>query len=1062
MRICPQCRSTITLDASTVVSNAACSNCGAPLALAERTGRADAVETPRRIEQFELLELVGSGGYGSVWKAYDSELDRIVAVKVARCPVGDAYEQRQSEALAREARAAAQLKHPGIVAVHQVGIHDGAPYVVSQFIEGTNLKQQLAERQHSPHETARLCLELCAALEHAHQAGVIHRDLKPSNILMDAAGRPHIADFGAAKRDRGDITVTLHGRVLGSPAYMSPEQALGEGRYVDRRTDVYALGVILYELLTGDLPFRGTTEVVIWKILTQEPSSPRLLRMDLPRDLETICLKCLEKRPERRYDSAQALADDLARFLAGEPIHARPVGRMEKALKWAKRRPVVATTLAALTIAGLSVLALGLEYQRRLWKLNEQLQAAVSDARNSALELGKRELEMRQRVYVADVHQALDAWKAGNLDQARELLDRQVPAPNMPDLRAFEWHHLHRRASPLPCLVLGRHAGPAYAVAYSPDGTSIASGGEDGTVRFYGASGEMRWTRDLSARAVESLAFTRDGRLVAAACEDGTVSLCDCASGEVERTVKVHEACVNAVAVSPDGDLLASASEDRTIALWDPRDMHLVRRFNPLPDVVDSLSFSRDGTRLASSIASGIATIHEVSTGKALWEHSHGHPVRDLVFAARKDELLTACHDGTVRLFLPDQRDAVAKFEGLTTPVQSVDLLPGDRYVVASAKDGAVRVWDAEFGILHEVLRNPGGRVYAVAASPRDDRFATVDADGYLCVWDLRAPNRRTVLESIIPVNEQVFSPSGDAIYLALGDRIAKFAVSLRPDPAPVPIEELASRSRLPLQWHMITGATCIAVDSTGTRVASGFTTHRVMLIDSATGTVRKTLRSGAGDARVNGIAFSPDGRELAVAADDGGLYLWSIETETIARHVAVSPQSLQRVVYSPDGALILCVGAHGVVATYRRDAGQAEQFSFDPLIITRGAAISPDGLFAATGGTDRQVAIWSMRPFASRRKLPAIPTAVNSLAFSPDGRALAIAGEDGTVRFYNVATWQEMISLKCRLPLISCVAFSPRRDWLAVSLTNSPPVATRAGSLGELDFIDARPPSER
>ncbi|HTN75024.1 MAG TPA: serine/threonine-protein kinase, partial [Pirellulaceae bacterium] len=344
---CPLCHEPLAIVVDQPLDDIHCASCQGRFSLASDAPGLKDRQPVTRIAHFELLERLGMGGFGTVWKATDTQLERTVAIKIPR--QGQLTPDDVEEFL-HEARIAARLKHAHIVTVHNIGREGDIVYIVSDWIDGVSLARFNDTKRLTHVEVAELMITICDALHFAHQEGIVHRDLKPGNILLDADSVPHITDFGLAKRSIGEVAITADGDILGTPAYMSPEQARGEGNLADRRTDVYSLGVILFELLTDFLPFRGNITMLLHHAVHSDPPNPRTLNSTVSRDLATICLKCLEKNPAKRYASAKELADELRRYLAGDAILARPISASEQLWRWCRKNPRIPSLSAALLL----------------------------------------------------------------------------------------------------------------------------------------------------------------------------------------------------------------------------------------------------------------------------------------------------------------------------------------------------------------------------------------------------------------------------------------------------------------------------------------------------------------------------------------------------------------------------------------------------------------------------------------------------------------------------------------------------------------------------------------
>jgi eukaryotic-like serine/threonine-protein kinase len=740
----------------------------------------------RYFGDYESLEEIARGGMGVVYKARQVTLNRTVAVKMI---LGGCLASPDDVKRFRvEAEAAAQLDHPGIVPIYEVGEHEGNHYYSMGFVDGPSLAARVTQGPLPPREAAELVRAVAEAVHYAHEKGVIHRDLKPSNVLLDEQGRPRVTDFGLAKLTESASGLTGTGQILGTPSYMPPEQAAAQVRAIGRAADVYSMGAILYCLLTGRPPFQAATPVeTLPQVQQQEPVPPRTLNPDVPLDLDTIALKCLDKNPHRRYGKAQELADELDRFRTGRPIRARRVGAAERGLKWLRRHPAPAALMLVTAVAVLAVVAalVGRSYNAKLESVNDRLEVAAKDLKKSltTVEIEKKEAD-RQRAlaraaeskarryfYAAQMAQVEQARKEGQTGQVLQILRSVIPDnPDQDDPRGWEWHHLWRFYHGEDSRLRG-HKGAVTAVAFSPDDKLLASGGDDATIRFWDVvTGKETRTLKAHSGRVTGLSFSPKGERLASSSADGTVKVWDVAAGRESLSLTGHEAAVTSVAFSPDDRHIASGSDDKSVRLWDTTTGETVT-MKSFANPVSGVDFSPDGQRIACVTRSENEV---VSTQSVLWE-----PFQD-------SEVQLAYNSRNAVAFSPDGKSiasaatAMKVTDGFEKPhvivcnasnasneqrlaehestITDLAFTLDGKWLASSSFDQTVRIWDAttykEVHIFHDQAS-----VYAIAFSPDGLRLASASGDGSVKIWSLPGMVERTVQSG--PVNSVVFSPDG-------------------------------------------------------------------------------------------------------------------------------------------------------------------------------------------------------------------------------------------------------------------------------------------------------------
>jgi WD40 repeat protein/tetratricopeptide (TPR) repeat protein/predicted Ser/Thr protein kinase len=911
---------------------------------------------------YEVLGELGRGGMGVVYKARQVRLNRPCVLKMILA--GAHAGPEDTIRFLSEAEAVARLQHPNVVQIYHIGEADGLPYFELEYVDGGSLDRRLDGNPWPAQRAASLIEGLAAGVAEAHRFGIVHRDLKPGNILLSAHGTPKITDFGLAKSMNDNSGLTRTNSIMGSPGYMSPEQAGGRTKEVGPLADVYALGAILYELLTGRPPFRGTTVLeTLEQVRWAEPVPPSRLVPGVPRDLETIALKCLQKEQGKRYGSSAALAEDLRRFRAGMPILARRSTAFERAWRWSKRNPLVAGAVASAAMALLAMAVLAVRYadsQARYARRQSEAASKISQlARDLDVERGELKLSLREsnrRLAALNLERGRFDCEHGSIGPGLLQMVESLRVATEADDPA--WQHAARanlsawrRHYPRLESVYS-HGSAVYAVAVNPYGKTVLTGGGT-TARIWDAeTGQPVGEALTHPNQIRAVAFSPDGKVIVTGSMDWSARFWDAQTGQPVGQPLKHPGAVLAVALSPDGKTLLTGCSDHTARLWDARTGLPVGQ--PLQHrlAVFAVAFSRDGKTLVTG---------SMDYSARLWDTQTGRPIGPPLL-----------HENWVH---------------------AVSISPDGKTIVTCSEDQTARLWDAATGrAIGQPLRHQG-RVFAAAFSPDGKTFLTGGEDKTARLWDsatARPVGRLFEHQEI--VRAVAFSPDGRSIVTGSEDRTAR-------------------------RWEVGTGTVigqpldppgyvaAVAYSPTGKTFVTGSEDNTARVWDVATG---QPLGSPLPhEDRVLAVAFSPDGGAILTGGADQTARLW----DTAAGRSIGAPLRHQgrvlTVAFSRDGKTVLTASADGTAVLWDRSTGKplGEPLKHEGPV--NAVAFSPDGILMGTGSDDRTARVWdaaSGRPIGQPLEHEA---RVHAVEFGSGGKTILTASDGSTARAWNATNGQ-------------------------------------------------------
>jgi WD40 repeat protein/predicted Ser/Thr protein kinase len=986
---------------------------------------------------YEISGVLGKGGMGVVYKARQRGLGRIVALKMILHAEHAGEQERQR--FQAEAEAVARLQHPNIVQIYEVGEQRGLPYFSLEYCAGGSLETKLSGTPLPPREAAQLVQTLAEAMQAAHDKGILHRDLKPANVLLTEDGTLKITDFGLAKK-LGEKGQTQTGSIMGTPSYMAPEQADGKSKEIGPAADIYALGAILYELLTGRPPFKAATALdTVLQVLSDEPVPVRRLQPKAPRDLETICLKCLHKEPSKRYASAEAMKKDLQRFLDDEPILARPAGRIERGWRWCKRNRAVALSLAAVAVAllggSIASTLFALQAQRNAEQASEMAEQAQQEkihaeqaaeaARRAESHATEQEIQARQlaaslqrNLYDVQINAARKNLDNGLIGIARDELERLRPTrADDPDLRGFEWHHLYRRCLPADHQVLYGSGWTVYTLAWSPNGKQLASASGTGfSIRLWdAATGQQLRVLYGHGGTVYRVCFSPDGTRLVSAGDDGTLRIWRVANGRQLQVIRASEKGLRCVAWRPDGKELASAGVDTAIHLWDAATWESTGRWKGPQSPTMSIAYSPDGKQLATGSDNKKVCLWDGSNGKLIRTFTgHTDPIYEVVFSPDGKLLGSAAADATARLWNVASGDERLVLRGHGGYVRGIAFSSDGTQVATACDDRLVRVWETKTGKKLRTFAGHGYGAWPVAFQPGGKRLASGSDDHTLRIWNLEG---EPGVRNLVGGGAAVFSPDGRQLgTMALLGRVS-FANLDKPGQGMV------------LRGHWGEVVRIISSRDRRSYATLGATDGTARLWDAASGKSLLVVHDHK-TSPLLALALDPLCKHLATSGVGRTICIWDAKPATDDKERVQplrelhSPASLVLGLdFSPDGRLLASADADGVLRLWDVATGNLvrECRGHDQMLWT--VAFHPEGKEVASAGNDRKIIIWEVATGKRVRTLHGFPERVIKIAYSPDGERLFSLASDiqrlfadrdyapGEIKIWDARTGEELFA---------------------------------------------------